>query len=203
MTPEAVVEFYFSPGSRYCYLAGSQLAGIASRTGCRFDWKPVRGAEVRALRGADPFQGAPVSGQYDWGYRRRDAERWAAFYGVPYREPPSTHFDFDLLSRAAAAGARHGAAERYGWALCTAVYASERWPLDRALCVELASAAALPREDFEQALDDPRTDALLSQNARDAHARGAFGVPTFFCDGTMIWGNDRLVLLEHALRQRG
>jgi len=34
----------------------------------------------------------------------------------------------------------------------------------------------------------------------EAHARGAFGVPTFFLDGRMFWGNDRLPLLEAALR---
>jgi len=65
---EKTVEFFFSPGSRYCYLAGSQLPHIASRTGCRFDWRPVSGAEIRRLRGRDPFQGESVSGQYDWTY---------------------------------------------------------------------------------------------------------------------------------------
>ena len=30
-------------------------------------------------------------------------------------------------------------------------------------------------------------------------ARGAFGVPTFFVGERMFWGNDRLVLVRHAL----
>ncbi|HEY2871122.1 MAG TPA: DsbA family protein [Reyranella sp.] len=34
----------------------------------------------------------------------------------------------------------------------------------------------------------------------EAHRRGAFGVPTFFLDGRLFWGNDRLPLLEAALR---
>ena len=53
---------------------------------------------------------------------------------------------------------------------------------------------------FRRDLDSPeiraRHDALIDE----AHARGAFGVPTFFLDGRMIWGNDRLPLLEAALR---
>ena len=30
---------------------GYALPRLAARTGCRFDWRPVRGAEIRALRG--------------------------------------------------------------------------------------------------------------------------------------------------------
>lgn len=199
MPAPRTVEFLFSPGSRYCYLAGSQLPRIAARAGCRVEWKPVRGAEIRRLRGPDPFQGAPVSGQYDWPYRQRDAEMWAAYYGIPFREPPTHDFDFDLLSRAAAAGARLGAAEACGWAIAAAVYGSERWPLDRAACLAVAVELDLDARAFERALDEPATQELLERNERDAHARGAFGVPTLFCDGVSYWGNDRLVLLEHAL----
>lgn len=195
------IDYFFSPGSRYCYLAGSQLPRIAARALCRFEWRPVLGPEIRALRGRDPFQGEPVSGQYDWAYRRRDAEMWAGFYGIAYREPPSHEFDFTLLALAAAAGVRLGAAEPFGWALCCAVYASDAWPLDRGVYTELARKTGLAQREFERALDDPATRELLTQNARDAHARGAFGVPTFFHGDAMYWGNDRLVLLEHALAQ--
>jgi len=196
---EKTVEFFFSPGSRYCYLAGSQLPRIASRTGCRFDWRPVSGVEIRRLRGRDPFQGESVSGQYDWAYRERDAEMWAEFYGIPFREPPSHEFDFDLLARAAATAKRLGAVESYGWALCSLVYGSSTWPLDRGVCAELAQQLGLPRVQFDRGLDESPTRELLEQNARDAYSRGAFGVPTFFVDGTMYWGNDRLVLLENKL----
>jgi 2-hydroxychromene-2-carboxylate isomerase len=193
------IEFFFSPGSRYCYLAGSQLSRISSRTRCRFDWRPVRGTEIRLLRGRDPFQGEPVSGQYEWTYRRRDAEMWAEYYGIHFREPPSHEFDFDLLARAAAAASRLGACESYGSALCGAVYGSDTWPIDREVCLELAEELGLSRRQFDRALDEAATRELLTGNARDAHGRGAFGVPTFFLDGVMYWGNDRLVLLEHAL----
>jgi 2-hydroxychromene-2-carboxylate isomerase len=196
---ERTVEFFFSPGSRYCYLAGSQLRAIEARTRCRFDWRPVLGPEIRRLRGRDPFQGDPVSGQYDWAYRRRDAEQWADLYGIRFREPPSHEFDFLTLSLAAAAGTRLGAPEAVGWALCSAVYGSDTWPLDRGACIEVATRAGLARSDFERALDDPATRELIARNAREAHERGAFGVPTFFHGDAMYWGNDRLVLLEHAL----
>ena len=108
MEAERVVEFFFAPGSRYSYLAASQIPRIEADTGCRFDWLPVRGTQIRALRGRDPFEGEPISGQYDWSYRRRDAEMWAEYYGITFREPPNHELDFDLLARAAAAGVEPG-----------------------------------------------------------------------------------------------
>jgi len=193
------IEFFFSPGSRYCYLAASQMPGLERDVGCRVVWRPVHGPALRARRGRDPFAGEPISGQYDWTYRRVDAERWAALYGITYRDPPTPHFDFELLARAATAGARLGMAAEYGWRLCAAVYGSARWPIDEAACVEIAEEIGMPRADFVAALGDPETGHALAAAADEAHRRGAFGVPTFFLGERMFWGNDRLVLLRAAL----
>src|SRR5262245_29817145 len=73
MTEKPIVEFFFSPGSRYSYLAASQIPSIEAETGCVVDWRPVNGADVRARRGRDPFAGDSISGQYDWDYRRHAA----------------------------------------------------------------------------------------------------------------------------------
>ena len=69
--PEKIIEFFFAPGSRYSYLAASQIPSLESPTGCPVEWRPVHGLDVRALRGRDPFVGEPLSGQYAWNYRHR------------------------------------------------------------------------------------------------------------------------------------
>ena len=103
MDGERVVDFYYSIGSRYSYLASTQITKLEGETGCRVRWHPVNGPDIRALRGRDPFAGEPLSGQYEWSYRRYDAKCWADYYGVPFREPTSPHFDFRLLVKAATA----------------------------------------------------------------------------------------------------
>jgi 2-hydroxychromene-2-carboxylate isomerase len=193
------VEFFFSPGSRYSYLAASQMPALEAETGCRVVWRPVNGPDIRALRGRDPFQAAPLSGQYDWAYRQRDAELWADYYGIPFREPPSHDFDFRLLARAATAAARLGAARAYAWRLCSAVYGSGAWPIDEPLCLRTADEAGLQRAGFSAALADPENDRQLAAAAAEAYRRGAFGVPTFFLGEQMFWGNDRIVILRHVL----
>jgi 2-hydroxychromene-2-carboxylate isomerase len=201
VTEQPVIEFFFSPGSRYSYLAASQIPQLESDTGRQVHWRPVRGTDIRSFRGRDPFVGKPVSGQYEWRYRQQDAEAWARYYGIPFREPPSHDFDFQLLARAAESANRMGAVAAYGWRLACAVYGSGEWPLDLSLCVRVAREVGLSTGDFSSLLADPETDRHLKVTAKEAYDRGAFGVPTFFLGAEMFWGNDRIVLLRHALSE--
>ena len=71
------VHFYFSVGSRYSYLASTQMDALERELGCEVEWRPLYSVDLYRLRGENPFEGDPLSGQYDWDWRRRDAERWA------------------------------------------------------------------------------------------------------------------------------
>lgn len=197
------LDFYFSPGSRYSYLAMSQIPLIEKRFSVEFDWLPVSSKRIRALRGVDPFSRTPVSahpvsGQYDWSYRREDAERWAAVYDIPYVEP-RPHFDFDLLVRASIAARLLGEARTYACELTSEVYARGTWPLDANICKDVAARTKLDATEFEALLESPQTFEATEVAAVEAVERGVFGVPTFFIDGKMFWGNDRLMLVEYEL----
>lgn len=68
------VDFYFGAGSRYSYLASTQLETLEAETGARFNWLAVDSTRLIAARGHNLFSGQNGAGQYDWAYRRRDAE---------------------------------------------------------------------------------------------------------------------------------
>ena len=78
MTGQAV-EFYYSVGSRYSYLASTQIAALERDTGARVEWIPVSSVAVMAASGYKPFDGSQPSGQYDFRFRRADAEAWADY----------------------------------------------------------------------------------------------------------------------------
>ncbi len=197
-----VVDFFYGIGSRYSYLASTRLAGLQAETGARFAWHPLSSTDLMARRGQNPFVGAPPSGQYDWAYRRRDAEAWAAYYGVPFRDPHGRlALDSRLLALACVAARRLGGVERYGHALFRAVFVDDLARVDRATCIERAVEVGLGAADFERALDAPETLADSTAIVDDAMAKGVFGVPTFVLEDRLFWGNDRLVLLRHALEQ--
>ena len=195
------VEFFYGLGSRYSYLASTQLDRLAAETGCRVRWRPLFSGDLFAARGRDPFAGEPASGQYDWAYRRRDAERWAAYYGVPYREPDDIAFDPRRLALACTAAARLGAVGPFSRCLFRALFVEGTSPLDDAVCARLAREAGLARAAFQRALEEPETAARLAATVQEAVARGVYGVPSFVLADEVYFGNDRLVLLRHALLQ--
>ena len=197
-----VVDFYFGVGSRYSYLVSTRLAALGAETGTRFNWLAVDSARLIATAhgGRSPIAPTGGTGQYDWGYRTRDAEAWADLYGVSYREPHGRlALDPDLFSLACTAARRFGAAETYARALFRAVFADDLPAVDRAVCLERAGEVGLDRGTFADTLDDPTTQAERERVTREAVERGAFGVPTFAFGERLFWGNDRLVLLRHAL----
>jgi 2-hydroxychromene-2-carboxylate isomerase len=196
------VSFYYSVGSRYSYLASTQLDALEGQTGCEVLWYPLHSVDLYRLRGANPFEGEPLSGQYDWDWRRRDAERWAEYYGIPYKEPRgAVEFDPHLLARACVAAGLLGAVRPYSHAHFGAIFVEGTPQIDEGECARRAEAVGLERDRFLRQLRSPEMNERLEQTARQAYSAGAFGVPTFVVGDEVFWGNDRLVLLRYHLEK--
>lgn len=194
------VDFYYGIGSRYSYLAASQIALIEADTSCSFEWHPVNSARLLTLRGMSPFEGAPVSEQYDWAYRERDAKRWAASYGIPYLEPRGrVDFDPELLALACTTAKRLGRGEAYSRRLFAAVFCDDIETVDEAECIRRAETVGLSVKEFVGGLQAPSTKHQLDETIERAIDIGVFGVPTFVVDGELFWGNDRIPLLRWHL----
>jgi 2-hydroxychromene-2-carboxylate isomerase len=199
----ATIDFYYSIGSRYSYLASTQMAAFEQQ-GHTVVWRPLNSRALVARRGYDPFAGEPISGQYDWTYRRRDAERWAAYYGVPFVEPRDrVEFDPELLALAAVAAERLGQGPAYSRELFSAMFVEpEVRRIDRAECIWRAAKEGLAADAFERELDDPATRHAHTSSIDTALKAGVFGVPTLIVEGEAFWGNDRLVLVRAHLARR-
>ncbi|MFK7942563.1 MAG: 2-hydroxychromene-2-carboxylate isomerase [Paracoccaceae bacterium] len=207
------VTFYHSITSRYAYLASTQMAALADRTGCEIDWAPVDAAELRRLAQSEPFLGRPSSGQYRSPYREQDLADWVAYYDVPYREPPDDDgalwwqgFGWDkmrMLSRAALAGQELGGGAAFIHGLFHLMFVDTSWPFDKPEILSLAHRQGLDTTALGALMDTSALDARLTANARVACAAGAFGVPSFVYRGKLFFGNDRLVLLaDHIAKTR-
>ena len=122
------------------------------------------------LRGGHPFRGEPASGQYEWPYRRHDAEAWAEYYGVPYREPVDFRVDPAYLAVAASAAKRLGAVEAYSRRLFQAIFIEGRAVVEADL-TDLAREAGLDAAAFRAQLADPATAESNTPSARRARAR--------------------------------
>ena len=192
------VDFYLGLGSRYSYLAASQVERIEKT------WLPLR-LETDRQRRADgsprrqPFPCRANLGQYDWGYREYDA----------HAGPSTTASRFANLSLSG------WTLQRSHWPVWPRI-GRARWCRAVACCSNsssskerrsmMVSSRASPRgwacspQAFRRDLQAPDTQARHTTACwTRLQARGAFGVPTFFLGERMFWGNDRLMLLEAAL----
>lgn len=198
------IDFIFAIGSRYSYLAHTQLDGIARDHGVSFRWRPVTSIALmrQARGGTSPFDGPPPAMQYDFTWRKQDAEAWADLYGIPFNDPHHRlKYDSAEANRACVAADRLGMGEAYARALFPEIFAADHASLGRADYIALAEKLGI--DGFAVTLDDPQTAVAAQAIQDDAVARGAFGVPTFLIDDRIFWGNDRLVLLRHYLSRRG
>jgi 2-hydroxychromene-2-carboxylate isomerase len=194
------VDFYFGIGSRYSFLASTRIDALEQETGCTVVWRPLYSSALMLKRGMHPFRQPTItSGQYDWRYRRYDAECWAAYYGIDYFEPKDGVMEYEHYGLACVAADRLGACAAFSKAMFRAVFAEGKSDLDDDAFKAIAGQAGIDGDALVGMIDDPETAALHDKNIDDAVAAGAFGVPTFVCDGRMFWGNDRLVLLRDFL----
>ena len=198
-----VIPFYFGLGSRYSYLASTQLDRIERDTGCVFEWLPLATGTLirRANDGRNPFHENPGSGQYDWAFREKDAMAWAAYYGVPFREPVAFRTDPEDMAKTCWFADRSGLMKPMCRRLFQAIFVDGQ-VITRDILSGFAGELGLDPQSLTEALDSPDIEEKHEQILTRALADGAFGSPTFIVDGRLFWGNDRLLLVEHAIRTR-
>jgi 2-hydroxychromene-2-carboxylate isomerase len=186
------VEVFFDFSSPFAYLGASQVASLAERTGAKVIWRPLLlGGLFRTIGQADvPLFTFSEAKQRFVG---QDLERWAAYWGVPYRFP--TRFPMNTVKALrmylALPEERRDA---FRAAAFRAYWAEDRDLSDDAVLRELAG-------DAVDRIDTPEIKHALRAATDEAAARGVFGVPTFVVDGELYWGQDRLGLVERALVQ--
>ncbi len=171
-----------------------------NQTGCHVDWHPINSVRLIAQREHNPFEGKPISAQYEWIYRELDAQRWAKLYKVPYVEPRGrVNFDSELLARACTAAKRLGKVEEYSHSLFAAMFQDTLSKIDERECIDRAEICGISGSDFHVALKADETLTQLNTTIDRALEAGVFGVPTFVTLGELFWGNDRMILLRNHL----
>lgn len=196
----ATVDFIYGLGSRYSYLASTQIGRIARETGATFRWQPLSSHALLDRRSDNPFT-ADAQGQYDWDYRKRDAEAWARYYHIPFNEPTGRlTYEPMLPALAALAASWQGRGEAMSHLLFRLIFVDDRTSFGRNEIIEEAGTLGLDLARFESDLDSSKLAQEHEQRIFEVESGGVFGVPTFLYGDEIYWGNDRLVLLEAALK---
>ncbi len=206
------VDFYYGLGSRYSYIAAGRIPWLESATGAHINWIPINSHRLITYNRPSPFSHDPFDGQYNWAYRQRDAEDLATLYGLPFLEPVG-RFDvlsgkmkrdevlafYDMHVLAARAAGRQGGVREMSDRLFRMNFVDDRTEISYVDIIGEAVELGLDMEKFYRDLVDPSLRVEHDESVKDAAVRGAFGVPTFFVNNRMFWGQDRMNLVEAAL----
>lgn len=191
------LQFIFDYRSPYAYLASTRLPSLDSA----IDYQPIDILAVMQKVNNRPSPECPAKARY----AMLDADRWARQYNVPMR--PNTAlmramgrktFDGSLLSRAGLAARDLGVFDRAHPALFEAVWASDQDLLSAEGRAEFLRSRDIDADIWSRA-EAPNIHDQLAHNNEDAAVRGVFGVPSFFVDTELFFGNDRLDFVRAAL----
>ena len=196
------IEFQFDFGSPNAYFCHRVIPAIEVRSGKRFSYMPVLLGGLFKLANnrspAEAFAGIPNKRAYD----RLEVERFVKKHDLSaYRFNP--HFPVNTLKimRGAVAAQALACFERYVEAVYAAMWEQQRDMADEAQILAVLAAAGLDGPALLLKSQDPEVKAGLLANTERAHARGAFGSPTFFVGDDIYFGKDRLREVEEAIAQ--
>lgn len=200
MIPMNNVEFLFDFGSPNAYLCHKLIPGIQARTGARFVYQPILLGGLFKLANnrspAEAFADIPNKRAYD----QLEMERFIRKHGLAaYRFNP--HFPVNTLAlmRGAVAAQKLGCFEPYVDAVYACMWERELNMADPQIIGRELKAAGLDAPALMATTQDPEVKARLLANTEAAHAKGAFGSPTFFVGEEIFFGKDRLRDVEELL----
>jgi 2-hydroxychromene-2-carboxylate isomerase len=194
------VEFLFDFGSPNAYLASKAIPAIEQRTGVAFKYVPVLlGGIFKATGNVSPMvanQGIKNKNEY----QSLEIERFIKKHNLT-KFKFNTHFPVNTLQimRGAIAAEMDGILPKYFEVVASAMW-EQSLKMDETDVIKAAlDAGGIDGAHILARIQDGDVKAKLIANTEDAVARGAFGIPTFFVDGEIYFGKDRLHDVEETI----
>ncbi len=195
------VDYYMTLNSPWTYLGSALFAEIAKRNGASVNIKPSKFGPIFERSGGLPL---PKRSPQRRAYRLMDLKRWREVRDIPLTlEPKYFPCDDQAATRLLIAAKLQGKdALKFSVELGRAVWEREETLADPAAVTAAAQRAGLDAVALRaSAPADAELDALHEQYTKEAIAAGVFGAPSFVLpSGEIFWGQDRLELLERALK---
>jgi 2-hydroxychromene-2-carboxylate isomerase len=197
------VEFLFDFGSPNAYLSHLVIPAIEKRRQMKFEYVPILlGGVFKLTNNRSPAEAyAGIKNKPE--YQKLETERFVKRHGITrYQLNPFFPVNTLMIMRGALAAQTLGIFERYVDEVFAHMWAQPKKLDDPAVLKAALLESALPADRlFELAQTPAVKDALLA-NTQRAVERGTFGSPTFFVDGEIYFGKDRLRDVEEAIAER-
>jgi len=197
-------EFFYDYSSPWTYLAFARIEDVCRRSSADLEWRPILVGGIFNTVNPSVYESRERPVPAKERYMAKDLRDWAEFYGLRIRFPPSVFPVNSVKSlRGALVALERGKISEYSRAVFSAYWGDDcDISRDEVLTTIVREVGLDPAEYFEKINQASYKDRVRA-NTEECVRRGGFGSPTMFVGDSMFFGNDRLVLLERALRGAG
>ena len=196
------IDYVYSAHSAYAYLGSRRLSEICASHDVELVHRPVLLSPVVEAQGSLPFA-ARTQPHVDY-FFGREIERWAEYRDVPIISYRPTHHDADYriaTGMLTAAGPTGAGVDALAHAMLEAHWKDDADLSDVSALRAMAQSVWLDDHALVEAATSPAVQQTIEENIAWAIANAVFGSPTYVVDGDPFYGQDRLELVERAVRQ--
>ena len=193
-----IIEYYFSMHSPWAYIGHVPFRELARRFSLNVTYKPISLPKVFAETG-----GLPVTKRHParLRYRMIELQRWREKRRLNLKlRPKFFPFEAQLADRFVIAVAARHDPDSFLLRAFAALWEDEQDLADARTLITLAGATGLPGEKLLADARGSEAKSTYDKNVVDAIAADVIGSPSYVLDGEVFWGQDRIDLLEGALK---
>ncbi|WP_416898054.1 MAG: 2-hydroxychromene-2-carboxylate isomerase [Minwuia sp.] len=196
------LEVFFDCSSPWTYLAITQVGGIARAHGAELIWRPILVGGIFNQINKEVYETRANPDHPKYRYMRKDLMNWADYRGVTINWPTIFPVNSVKAMRACIAAADIGKCETLALEVCDAYWGRNQDIAQDEVVAACAEAVGLDAAAILEKTNDPEIKQRLKNHTQEVMDRQGFGSPTMYVNETdMFFGQDRLVLVEEALKR--
>ena len=185
-----MIDFYFSIGSTYTYLAVTRILDVEKNHQVSFNWKPFSVRVIMKEMNNIPFPKDKLNKvNYMWSDIERRAEGYGFFAKTPVPYPLS---EFDLANQIAILGLNKS------WGVDYVKLTYKKWfqegkePAIEPSISEVCKELKLNKDEIISEAKTKLIEDKYLANTNSARENKIFGSPSFVVKNEIFWGDDRM-----------
>lgn len=199
MSTKRQLDFYFSFISLYTYIGYEAFEALVQKYDLEVNYKPIDLHAVFSASGGLPVSKRPPQRQ---AYRFVEMQRWAIARNIPLVLKPQHHPSDPVIGHRMliAAMAKKLDVNEFIRNALKILWVDDLDIKDAKVMVDVANKSGLNGELLLKESTNPQIDIEIERLTAEAVARQVFGTPFFFYRDEPFWGQDRLDLIEDAIK---
>jgi 2-hydroxychromene-2-carboxylate isomerase len=193
------LEFFYDYSSPWTYLAFTKIEDIAQRHDAELIWRPILVGGLFNTVNPSVYESRAKPVPAKSRYYVKDLGDWARFYGLKIGNPTVFPVNSVKAMRGAFVAGEHRVISRYSKRVFESYWTDDKDISKDDVLREIVRETGLDEKEFFTKIASDEYKTKLRENVEELIARGGFGSPTMFVEGSMFFGNDRLPLVEHEL----